>query len=183
MNISGVNYVVFGLALMTLGLAGCASSGTFISTQNIPVVEPFDVQRYTGTWYEIARLPHRFERDLAQVTATYTLQADGKIQVVNKGFNTKKQKWNDITGRAWIPDQKAPSKLRVSFFWFFSSPYNVIALDRENYTYAMVTSNTTKYLWILSRTPQMDAAVYQQLVQQAKDQGFAVEQIEQVRQP
>lgn len=182
MKNSGMTHVVFGLALISLGIVGCASSGTFISTQNIPVVEPFDVQRYTGTWYEIARLPNRFERNLEQVTATYTLQADGKIQVVNKGFNAKKQKWDDITGRAWIPDQNTPSKLRVSFFWFVSSPYHVIALDREKYTYAMVTSNTTKYLWILSRTPQMDAAVYKQLVQQAKEQGFAVEQIEQVPQ-
>lgn len=168
--------VVAAIVTTLLLVTGCFG-GHFSRTTAIPAVAALDRERYAGTWYEIARLPNRFERNLDCVTATYTLKADGEIEVLNKGFNTKKDEWSEIVGRAWVPDPAKPAHLKVSFFWIFASDYTVIALDEDAYSYAMVTSATTKYLWILSRAPTLDAAVYDRLVQQAADAGFGVERL------
>ena len=162
-------------------MSGCFTSKK-LSTESIPVVKDFTIKRYTGTWYEIARLPHSFEKNLEKVTATYTLQRDGKIEVLNKGFDSEKGKWKEIQGKAWIPDSSVPACLKVRFFLFFSSDYRVIDLDSENYSYAMVTSSSRKYLWILSRAPQIDESLYKHLVQKAQDLGFSVEKLIRVRQ-
>jgi apolipoprotein D and lipocalin family protein len=146
------------------------------STKSIPVVEDFDLNRYLGTWYEIARLPHRFEKDLINVTATYSLRSDGKIQVLNRGFKSAKNKWSEAKGKAWVPDRNVPARLRVSFFWPFAADYRVIKLDPD-YQWAVVTSNSKDYLWILSRTPKMDDAVYGTLIQFIRENGFDLEKI------
>ncbi|MBN2460090.1 MAG: lipocalin family protein [Candidatus Cloacimonetes bacterium] len=159
-----------------LCLTGCSFSAQ-MSTTAIPVVQNIDIEKYLGTWYEIARLPNSFERNLDQVTATYTWREDGKIKVLNRGFNTEKNIWKEATGKAWIPDPDVPSRLRVSFFLFFASDYRIIALDDENYSYAMVTSNSMKYLWVLSRDPQMDTEVYDRLTKQAQAYGFDIEKL------
>lgn len=174
--------ILYGFTLLIAcgGVVGCFG-GNFARTTKIPAVAPFDINRYTGTWYEIARLPHRFEKDLEQVTATYTLQANGQIEVLNKGFNTKNGTWDEIVARAWIPDPAQPSRLKVSFFWIFASDYKIIALDQEHYSYALVTSATTKYLWILSRTPVLDETIYNRLVQQAAEAGFGVDALYRVK--
>ena len=161
------------LLFFSFGLNSCLTSKG-MSTATIPVVKNFKLERYLGTWYEIARLPNSFEKNLDYVTATYTLRDDGKIKVLNKGFNAEKNSWKEVTGKAWIPDSRIPARLRVSFFWIFSSDYKIIALDTENYLYSMVTSNTKKYLWILCRTPEMDAGVYTKLVEKAYNYGFEV---------
>jgi apolipoprotein D and lipocalin family protein len=148
-----------------------------MKTDHIPVVAGFDLQRYLGTWYEIARLPHSFERDLQQVTATYSLRDDGKIKVLNRGYNTKKEEWKEAEGKAWIPDPAKPAHLRVSFFWIFAADYKVIALDTVEYQYAMVTSSSKAYFWILARQPQLDARVYDQLLACAHQQGFNLSQL------
>jgi apolipoprotein D and lipocalin family protein len=135
-----------------------------------------------GTWYEIARLPNSFEKNLDHVTAIYTLRDDGKINVLNKGFDSAKKYWKEATGKAWIPNSRIPAHLRVSFFWIFAGDYKIIALDGENYSYSMVTSKTKKYLWILSRTPRMDNEVYNKLVEKAKGFGFEVEELYKVSQ-
>lgn len=159
-----------GIVLLTLFMGSCATV-SMADTRSIPAVEDFELSRYLGTWYEIARLPHRFERDLQQVTATYTLLDNGKIEVLNRGFNTKKQKWSEARGTAWVPSQEAPSELRVSFFWPFSAAYRVIWLD-ANYTLAIVTSSSFSYFWILSRTPQIPQQTYEHLISQAAEWGF-----------
>ncbi len=141
------------------------------STESIPPVPHFELSRYLGTWYEIARLPHRFEKGLVRVTATYTLLPDGKIQVLNRGFKTSKNKWSQAKGKAWVPDPAVPARLKVRFFWPFSAEYKIIRLDPD-YQWAVVTSSSTKYFWILSRTPVMDEALYQSLVQFAAQNGF-----------
>jgi len=167
------------LIYLTLSLTACSVPDE-LKTDHISAVKLFDLDRYLGTWYEIARLPHKFEKDLEQVTATYTLRDDGKISVVNRGFNTKSKEWEEAEGKAWIPDPETPAKLRVSFFLFFASDYKIIELDQNDYAYAMVTSSSKEYLWILSRTPQLDEKIYDRLVDTAHQLGFDVSKIHRV---
>ena len=146
------------------------------------VVEELDINRYLGKWYEIARYDHRFERDLVGVTATYSFRKDGKIKVVNSGFKeTLDGKRFDATGKAKIPDQNIPSKIKVSFFWFFYGDYFVLELE-ENYQWAVIGSSSDKYLWILSRTPQMDENVYNDLLNNLTDRGYDVNNLIRVEQ-
>ena len=142
-----------------------------LRTDSIPVVSSFNLERYLGTWYEIARLPNKFEENLEKITATYTLNEDGEIAVLNRGFNVIDQEWEEASGKAWVPDPAQPARLRVSFFWIFASDYKIIALD-NNYQYALVTSSSKEYLWILARDPVLDEAIYQKLVALADMNGF-----------
>ena len=147
-------------------------------------VEKLDLSRYLGTWYEIARFPHSFEKGLVGVTATYSLRDDGKINVLNQGFkNTLDGELSQANGIAKIPDKKVPGKLKVSFFWIFYAEYNVLELDAENYQYAMIGSSSPKYFWILSRTPQMDESLYQNLLQKAEKRGYDLSKLYRVPQP
>jgi apolipoprotein D and lipocalin family protein len=133
-------------------------------------------------WYEAARLPHSFENGLDKVSATYTLQEGGTVKVLNKGYNTSKGEWKEANGKAYIPDTSAGALLKVSFFWIFYSEYKVIVLDTVNYSYAMVTSSSKKYLWILSRSPQMEESIYKKLVQKAGEWGFNISELYKVPQ-
>jgi len=151
------------------------------STESLPPVPDFDLNRYLGTWYEIVRMPHRFEKDLIKVTATYSLRPDGKIRVLNRGYKPSKEKWSDARGKAWVPDLRVPARLRVSFFWPFSAEYKIIRLDAD-YQWALVTSGSTDYLWLLSRTPKMEEPVLDSLVQFAKEKGFNVGKLIRVEQ-
>jgi len=166
------------LILVSIFFGGCAIIGSTV-LDNIQTVDQVDLERYAGVWYEIASLPTWFANDLVCVTATYNLLENGKIEVINQGFqNTPDGKLDKITGTAWVPDPDEPAQLKVSFFPLISSQYNIIILDEENYSYAMVTGKNYNFLWILSRTPQMDTTTYDMLIQQAKDWGFDVEKIE-----
>lgn len=132
-------------------------------------VQQLDLNRYMGTWYEIARFDHRFERGLTDVTATYELQEDGKISVVNAGFRNGKRK--TARGKARQPDPSEPGKLEVSFFLFFYSDYWILELD-DAYQWALVGSSNDKYLWILSRSPHPDKEVLEMIIQKAKQRGY-----------
>jgi len=155
-------------ALVASGLLpGCAQA-----PKGVTIVSDFDLNRYLGTWYEIARLDHFFERGLVNVTAEYSLRDDGGVKVVNRGFDPKKAEWREAVGKAYLADKRSVGRLKVSFFWPFYAPYNIIALDREGYTYAMVCSGNTSYLWILSRTPTLESAIRDRLIAGAKDWGF-----------
>lgn len=141
------------------------------------VVKEVDLQRYQGTWYEIARLPNSFEKGLICTTAQYTLKENGKVRVVNKGFKEKnKQKQKTAKGIAKVPDPKDPGKLKVSFFRPFYGDYWILELDKD-YQWVLVGGTSLKYLWILSRTKQLDDGIYQKLVQRAKNEGYAVENL------
>ena len=145
-------------------------------------VKELDLNRYLGTWYEIARFPHSFEKNLVGVTATYSLRDDGKIKVLNQGYkNTLDGELSVAEGKAKIPNKLEPAKLKVSFFWIFYGDYNVLELD-ENYQYVMIGSSTDKYFWILSRTPQMDPATYEMLLEKARKRGYNLERLEKVLQ-
>ena len=144
--------------------------------ENIEPVTDFDVNRYLGTWYEIARLDHSFERGLQQVTAEYSLRDDGGIKVVNRGFDTQKQEWDEATGKAYFVGDKNIGQLKVSFFGPFYGGYNIIALD-EAYQYAMVCGPDRSYLWILARTPDLDQSIVEDLVKAAGGLGFATQEL------
>ena len=117
----------------------------------LETVQNVDLNRYAGKWYEIARLPNRFEKGLVCVTAEYVMRDDGKIKVINKGHKEENIQETDIaTGKAWQPDPKEPGRLKVQFFWPFSGKYYIFHLDEENYQYVMVGDPSRKYFWILS---------------------------------
>ena len=159
------------LAAMTL-LIGCTSV-----PDGLTPVNGFDSQKYLGKWYEIARLDHSFERNLSNVSATYSLKENGDIRVENRGFNEESKEWKEIEGNARFLEDESTGSLKVSFFGPFYGGYHVIELDRENYSYAMVTGPTRSYLWILSRTKDMDKALYSKLVSMADQWGFDTSQL------
>ena len=137
-------------------------------------VGPFQIERYLGKWYEIARLDHSFERGLSDVSATYRLQDDGSVQVVNRGFDGKQNKWREAVGRALFTGDPTRASLKVSFFGPFYDGYHVIALDQKDYRWAMVVGPDRDYLWILARDRQLAPDVRQQLLRQARELGFDV---------
>ena len=140
------------------------------------VVSPFDVKRYAGQWFEIARLDHRFERGLSDVNATYRLEADGSVAVVNRGFDAAKGEWKEAVGRALFTGDTNTASLKVSFFGPFYGGYNVVALD-ENYQWAMVVGSSTDYVWVLSRTPTLPWHVREHLMERAQALGVDVRKI------
>lgn len=144
--------------------------------QGVTPVANFDSNRYLGRWYEIARFNHPFERGLDHVTASYSQRDDGGLKVVNRGFNSKKQRWQESTGKAYFTGQNDRAALKVSFFGPFYAGYNVIALDKD-YQHALVCGPNRDYLWMLSRTPQLDEQVKQELIEEARRAGFAVDKL------
>jgi len=140
------------------------------STKDIPAICGVNLERYLGKWYEVARFPHTFERGLQNVTATYSLQSNGKIKVINAGYRGSVKSLAE--GYAWIPDKNCTGELLVSFFWPIRSKYRIIKLDKENYRYAVVTSNSKNYLWILCRDPHISESIYKELVNFISANGF-----------
>jgi apolipoprotein D and lipocalin family protein len=145
--------------------------------EDISPVNDFDIERYLGTWYEIARLDHSFERGLEKVTARYSVRADGGIDVVNRGFNPKKMKWKEATGKAYFVGDPKIGLLKVSFWGPFYGGYNIIELDKKDYSYALICGPDKSYLWILSRKPAMDKQVKSDLVVKAKSLGFDTDKL------
>lgn len=143
----------------------------------IEPVTDFNLERYLGTWYEIARLDHSFERGLSEVTAEYSLREDGGINVVNRGFDTSSGKWRVARGKAYFVDASDVGRLKVSFFGPFYGGYNIIELDRENYAHALVCGPNRSYLWILSRLPRLDPAIMSELVSRAGSLGFRTDDL------
>lgn len=146
------------------------------------VVHQLDIDKYLGKWYEISRYDHSFERGLVGVTATYSYRKDGKIKVINEGFKKSLEgKRSKAIGKAKVPNPNIPSKLKVSFFWFFYGDYFVLELD-EDYQWAVIGSSSDKYLWILSRSPQMNDELYQQILKGLTQRGYNVRQLIKVKQ-
>ncbi len=154
------------ICLITLVLTGCVSHPKGVS----PVTE-FELDRYLGQWYEIARLDHSFERGLEKVSATYTLREDGGVKVLNKGFDVKKQEWEQAIGKAYFVEDTNTGFLKVSFFGPFYSSYIVFDLDTE-YRTALVSGPNKSYFWILSRTPSITDEDLSELVSKAEKLGF-----------
>ena len=160
------------ISSVAAALTGCGS------TSDIAAVKPIEPERYMGTWYEIARLPQYFERDLDEVKAEYTLNDDGTIKVVNSGV--KDGEPTSITGKAKLKSPKAKQltgELRVSFFWPFYSDYRVIELAPD-YSYAVVTGGSRDYFWVLARTPTMEKELLDAILDRAKALGFETGELE-----
>ena len=161
------------ISLSMLFLFSCKSS------TSLPTVQQVSLEKYAGTWYEIAKLPNTFEKGLSCISATYSIKENGKIKVLNQGYKAKKSKWSDITGSAWVPDPDFPGQLKVRFFWPFSGDYYIIHLGAD-YDYALVGDPSRKYLWILARDKHLDDSIYTELLNIAKENGFDTSIIEKV---
>ena len=156
--------ILISLALLLTGCVGLP--------EGVKPVDHFNLDRYLGKWYEIARLDHSFERGLSKVSASYSLRDDGGIRVINRGYDAKKQKWKDAEGKAYFVNGADQGFLKVSFFGPFYGAYIVVEFDHENYQYSLVSGPDRSYLWILSRTPQMDPVTLKRLVEKAAALGF-----------
>jgi apolipoprotein D and lipocalin family protein len=148
-------------------LTGCVSI-----PRGVEPVHEFDITRYLGTWYEIARLDHRFERGLSNIHAVYTLRNDTGIDVVNKGYNDQTKKWEEARGHAYFVEDPTVGRLKVSFFGPFYGGYNIIALDKQNYSYAVVCGPDRSYFWILARTPELPEETLADLLRFSERLGF-----------
>ena len=155
-----------GVALASL--AACSSTSP---PAGITAVSPFDLARYEGRWYEMARLDHSFERGMTDVTATYQRQGDGSVRVLNRGFDTGKNAWRQAEGKALFTGDENTASLKVSFFGPFYGGYHVAALDAD-YQWALVVGPDRSYCWILSRTKQLAPGVREQLVARAQALGI-----------
>ncbi len=164
-----MKYLLLGITFL---LASCTGM-----PENIKPVEQFELQRYLGTWYEIARLDHSFERGLNQVTANYTLRDDGGVKVINRGYSAEKKEWKEAEGKAYFVDDINTGFLKVSFFGPFYGSYIVFELEQEGYNYALISGPDKDYFWILARQPQLKPELLQHLIAKAKSLGFATENL------
>lgn len=145
--------------------------------EGVKPISGFERDRYLGTWYEIARLDHSFERGLSQVSAEYSLRDDGGVRVINSGYNAEQNKRTSAEGKAYFIESPDVGRLKVSFFGPFYGAYNIIVLDKHDYQYVMIAGNSKDYLWILARTPTLETATLKQLVNQAKELGFPTQDL------
>lgn len=160
--------VLFGLAALSgLLFIQCQRS---IPEKATPISN-FDLNRYLGKWFEIARIDFKHEKNLNQTTASYSLNDDGSVKVVNRGYDVVKKKWKTATGKAKFRGDKSVAALKVSFFGPFYSGYNVLAIDEE-YQFALVAGKSLNYLWILSRTPEIPQEIKDRFLQIAEDTGY-----------
>jgi apolipoprotein D and lipocalin family protein len=164
-----MKYFLLGICLL---LSSCTGM-----PDNIKPVQPFELNRYLGTWYEIARLDHSFERGLSHVTANYSLREDGGVKVINRGYSEENKKWESAEGKAYFVDKTDTAYLKVSFFGPFYGSYVVFELEKENYHYALISGPDKDYFWILARQPQIDPALLQSLIEKAKSLGFATDKL------
>jgi apolipoprotein D and lipocalin family protein len=162
---SNLSHLIFTL-LILLGLQSCKTI-----PNGAAAVRPFDKTRYLGTWYEIARFDVKFERNLNNTTATYSLNADGSIKVLNRGYNTVTKEWKEATGKAKFVDNDSIAMLKVSFFGPFYGGYNVVAIDSE-YKYSLVCGGDLDYLWILSREKNIPDDIKNNYLEIAKSIGY-----------
>ena len=160
------------LILCAALLAGCVAV-----PDGIQPVSGFQAERYLGTWYEIARLDHGFERGMSRVTAEYRRRDDGGIDVVNRGYLADTQTWKQADGKAYFVQSPDIGYLKVSFFGPFYGSYVVFELDRQDYRYALVAGPDRSYLWLLASSPTLDAATRQRLVARAKAAGFDTQKL------
>lgn len=160
------------LAALALVLSACTGA-----PDGVEPVSEFDLNRYLGTWYEIARLDHRFERGLSNVTADYSLRDDGGVRVINRGYNAEDGQWDEAEGKAYFVGDENVGQLKVSFFGPFYGGYNVFELDKEGYRYSMVAGPDRSYLWILSRKPDLDDEILERLLARAGELGFPLREL------
>lgn len=155
------------LLLSFITLTGCVGI-----PDDVKPVNNFELARYLGKWYEIARLDHSFERGLSRVTANYSMRRDGGVKVINRGYSAENTLWKEAEGKAYFVETTDRGYLKVSFFGPFYGSYIVFALDYENYQYSLVSGPDKSYLWILSRSPEINEDIKSILIKKATDSGF-----------
>ena len=170
-SINSLSITSFLLIAAINVLAGCTGK-----PDNVEPVTGLDLDRYLGTWYEIARLDHSFERGLESITANYTMREDGGLRVLNRGYNIKDGEWEEIEGKAYFVEDPDQAHLKVSFFGPFYGSYIVFELE-ENYRYAFISGPDTSYLWLLSRTPEVDQKVIDLFTERAGSLGFDTDKL------
>lgn len=177
-----LNGAVFGI--LSAALLGCMTSGG--ARADLPPLETVpevDLQRYLGTWYEIARIPQRFQRGCTATTATYSLEEDGDIRVLNRcRKGSLDGPLDEAEGRARVVDEETNAKLEVSFFGPFWGDYWILELGPD-YEYAVVGHPSRDYLWILSRSPTMEPELYQAILRRLEGQGYETERLVRTEQP
>ena len=161
--------------LSIIALSGCST------TSDLKVVEDFDLKRYMGTWYEVARFNHRFEQGLSSVSATYSLNGNETVKVVNRGYNIDKQSWETIEGIAKPKENNGLGWLKVSFFRPFWASYKVLYIDDE-YTKVLIGGPTYDYLWILVRDPALPEDQWTDLIDKARALGYDTDRLIHVNQ-
>lgn len=140
--------------------------------EGVTVVERFELERYLGTWYEIARIENSFEKNFSSVTALYSVGEDGSVDVLNRGYDAQKGVWKESRGKAKFVEDPSKGALKVSFFGPFYSSYNIIGLDSERYEWAIVCGYKKSLFWILGRQPEMEPELFKGLVEKAQSMGF-----------
>ena len=155
------------IAATTLLLTACTGI-----PDGIRAIDEFQINQYLGTWYEIARLDHSFERGLSNVTAEYTLKDDGGVKVINKGYSKEKKAWKTAEGKAYFVGDKNTGHLKVSFFGPFYGSYIIFKLDKPGYQYAYIASYSKDYLWLLARTPTVSEAILNDFITTSRSLGF-----------
>jgi apolipoprotein D and lipocalin family protein len=162
---------------LVLGIASLLLTGCLGYPETVKPVTGFELDRYLGKWYEIARLDHSFERGLEKITAEYSLREDGGVRVINRGFSREKKEWDEAEGKAYFVRGSEEGYLRVSFFGPFYGSYVVFELDKEDYQYAFVSSSNRSYLWLLSRTPEVSEELKVRFIEKARELGFSTEDL------
>lgn len=157
---------IIKLLVLSLFLTSCAGV-----PESIEPVSDFELNQYMGKWYEIARLDHRFERGLENVTATYSANSDGSVRVVNRGFSTRSNEWEDAVGKASFAGDQTIGHLKVSFFGPFYGSYIIFELDKEHYQYAFVTGSQNS-LWFLSRSPTVSDQLKEKFLRMVTRAGY-----------
>jgi len=164
------------ILIITASMIFCSClSATHAPLPLLEVVSHVELSRYTGTWYEIARYPNRFQKGCTDTSAAYKLGSDGSLRVLNSCV--KNGALDTAKGKARVVDPTTNAKLKVSFFWPFSGDYWIIDLGAD-YDYAVVSGPDRQYLWILARSPQMEDALYGQILKRLKEQGFDITMLE-----
>ena len=165
---------------LVLGTGAVVVAVNFLSCISIPrgakAVKHFDKNKYLGKWFEIARLDFRFEKNLNQVTAIYTLNNDGTIKVDNRGYDHINKKWKESIGKAKLAGDDERGRLKVSFFGPFYAGYNIICIDKD-YSYALVVGNNLNYLWILSREKTIPESIKADYLAKAKSLGYDTDKL------
>ena len=166
-----LNFSLLISFILTISIFASNDDFNFDKADDVTAVPFVDLKRYTGQWYEIARYSNKFQKQcVGNVTANYSLKDNGDFEVLNKCLK-KDGQYDDAKGKAKIVDKATNAKLKVSFFLFFYAPYWILDLD-PNYEYALVGTPDRKYLWILSRTPKMNDATFQNILRKAEKMGF-----------
>lgn len=169
--------IIYKTALFSLaGVALLLMNSCVSIPDGVEAVKPFELDRYLGKWYEIARMDFKYEKGLNNVTAEYSLREDGKIKVDNRGYDYAKKEWRQSIGKAKPVGDPSEARLKVSFFGPFYSGYNVIAIDKD-YQYALIMGDNTKYMWILSRSTVIPEEIKRDYLEIAKQAGYKTEEL------